>query len=239
MIKGMDGLRGLTRVEGREIAYLKKLRGCGALIDVDFQALIEKIFEQCRQLIAPGDLGLAVRRNEIQSLKGASVLHALIRSSLTLSGLSLRYGGSPIHIDEHQLFTNISFDHFTFDHFNSHDAQTPYKQFRFTLHCRAHPSYVQISTFGPYCFLVTTSGAILNHRQSVFRSHRQPILPVWRSNHRLPFRLILGDLRAESKVRQFYEKAHPSAKLTRATRSEYALTLPSLPKRMLSLLMSR
>lgn len=79
---------------------LKKLGSRRTFINVDFQALIEKVIEQRRQFLSTRNLGFTIRCNQIQCLKEIRGIVSVRsdrrkRSPLTLSGLSLRYGGSP------------------------------------------------------------------------------------------------------------------------------------------------
>lgn len=135
--------------------------------------------------------------------------------------------------------TLVEIRRFTFDHFNSHDSQTPWKNTILIPMQKTSSSgfYSHISTFGPYCFLVTTSGAILNPPTITPVDFRFLHSPIGRSDHRLPLGLILRNLRAEAEISQLYTR-HPTFTRIDATR-RYVLTLPSVPKRMLSLLISR
>ena len=103
---------------------------------------------------------------------------------LTRNGLSLRYGGSPSIISIAII------------------PKLPKNQSnKFSISKITNFLYLQISTLGPYCFLVTTSGAILHFNfENLARTNSFLVLPVRCSNHRLSFRLILSYLRTKSKI---------------------------------------
>ena len=77
-----------------EETNLKQLRCIGTFVNIDFQTLIEEIFEEGRQLLPSNDLRFAIRGNQIQSLEdikrwySKSFINA--GESLTLKGLSFK-----------------------------------------------------------------------------------------------------------------------------------------------------